>query len=175
MENKEDDFDINLTPPGIKHYYGKQNYFCQTADKPSLFQYRDGKTGVWWGTHEDGYALFEFKDKDSDKFWGAFKDEDEWVVFWGKNGRAPQQSQRVDWREAARRAMEKLRKGYEPAFENRLREAFWEAPDWFKNVEVGEQFKAALEARALSLEIKIKKLERTEMKEVLAKRKSFRI
>ena len=116
----------------------------------------------------------EFRDASSDKFWGAFEDEGRYVVFWGRNGKRPQQSQRISESEACARLREKLGKGYEPGDSpHKLQEAFLRAPEWFDNIhEASGGFKALLERSKLSLTLdKSPKVAAAESK----KRASFRL
>lgn len=126
-----------------------------------------------WGLAGRG-ALLEFRDADSDKFWGAFEDEGAYVVFWGRNGRRPQQSQRITEHEACARLREKLSKGYAPgAKPEKLQEAFAQAPEWFDNLrEASEGFKALLERSKIALSLdKAPKAAQAESK----KRAAFRL
>lgn len=116
----------------------------------------------------------EFRGEDSDKFWGAFEDEGAYVVFWGRNGSRPQQSQRIGEREACERLREKLAKGYVPGDKpEKLQEVFARAPEWFDNLrEASGAFKALLERSKISLSIdKAPKAAQAESK----KRAAFRL
>lgn len=121
-----------------------------------------------------GAALLEFRDESSDKFWGAIEDEGSYLIFWGRNGRRPQQSQRISGSEARNRFSDKLAKGYKPSTNpQKLQDAFLKAPEWFDNLhEASGGFQALLERTKLSLALdKAPKLVQTEAK----KRASFRL
>ncbi len=126
---------------------------------------------------DDEYVLLECKEDGADKFWGAFPDGGSWVVFWGRNGRRPQQSQRVDRREAQRRLDEKLRGGYEPSkTAHRLQDAFLTAPEWFGNFrDLSAQFTSLMEKAALTLRIQAEELTPKEAKERQERRRKFQL
>lgn len=119
-------------------------------------------------------ALLEFRNESSDKFWGAFEDDGAYLVFWGRNGRRPQKSQRISEYEACYRLREKLVKGYVPSAKpEKIQEAFLLAPEWFDNLsEASNSFKALVERAKIVLMLdKMPKIALAESK----KRASFRL
>jgi predicted DNA-binding WGR domain protein len=100
-------------------------------------------------------VLLEFRDAHSDKFWGAFEDEGAYIVFWGRNGRRPQQSQRISESETCARLREKIAKGYKPSDNpEKLQEMFLNAPEWFDNLKFSTgNFMALVERAKIELSL----------------------
>lgn len=139
----------------------------RSAQKPSPYGYLS----------DDAFVLLEYKGEGSDKFYGAFPDEGGWVVFWGRNGKRPQQSQRVDRWEAQRRVEEKLAKGYSASgTPQRLTNAFLSAPEWFGNIrDLSPHFTSLMERAAMMLNIQQAAVDTEAAKRHAEKRRNFRL
>jgi len=121
-----------------------------------------------------GYVLLEFKEAESDKFWGLIEDDGDYIAFWGRNGRRPQQSQRISTWEASQRLREKMGKGYEISkHPGKLKDAFAKAPEWFENIkDASGGFLALVEKSKIRLEVAASEKERASASKA---RKSFRL
>lgn len=97
-----------------------------------------------------------YQDAGSDKFW-AFIDcgDGDAVVFWGRQGRPPQQAQKVSLHEARARHAVKCREGYEPFGEaggfGEMSRIYRSSPAWFDRPFrlAGGVIRAAMEAEEL--------------------------
>ena len=100
-------------------------------------------------------ALLECRDGTADKFWGALEDDGDYIIFWGRNGRRPQQSQRLSEPDACARIRDKLAQGYAPSLNpEKIQEAFFQAPEWFDNMHhLSGGFKALLDRVKISLSL----------------------